>query len=324
MKAITFENTCCNLPGWPKDLHLTHSQGYAYALPTHYVYLCGQNCPYATWSYLEQNVADSLEDWCRNLFGAQSFDATEYDVGTVIDSVWRPGLHFPKELQSALAFNDEELSRAGQALRLLVARLDEILLFIEPDARFLQAYGHKTRDLLIAACTEVENYFQRYMNLAGATPLSGKFFTIKDYVRLRPKLFLDEFEIEMYAHKAIGGFTPFAKWSAANPILSWYDAYNKTKHHRDNEFAKASLINCVHAVGACLVLFSIRFGPTWWASNFINSPVPDAYRLFRQPAYSGDPRQVYVPLIDWPAGAHNWSRGDHSGMVTWKTTAFSL
>jgi hypothetical protein len=141
MKAITFKNTCCNLPGWPKDLYLTHSQGYAYAQPTHYVYLCGENCPYATLSYLEQNVASSLEDWCRNLFGAKSFDLTEYDVGTAVNSVWRPGLHFPKELQSARAFNDEELSRAGQALRLLVARLDEILLFIEPDAKFLEIFS---------------------------------------------------------------------------------------------------------------------------------------------------------------------------------------
>ncbi len=54
MKAITFKITCINLPGWPKDLHHTHNQGYAYALPTHYVYLCGENSPYASWSYLSR------------------------------------------------------------------------------------------------------------------------------------------------------------------------------------------------------------------------------------------------------------------------------
>jgi hypothetical protein len=324
MKALTFKNNCINIAGWAQDLHLTHCQGYAYALPTHYVYLSGQNSPYSTWSFLEQNVTTTLEEWCQHLCGATNFEFTEYDVGIAINSVWRPGLHFAGELRSALAFNDEELSRASQALRLLVARLDEILLFIEPDAKFLGVYGHKTRDLLIAACTEVENYFQRYMNMAAATPKSGKFFTIKDYVRLQPRLFVDEFKIDMYAHPSIGCFAPFSNWNVNNIVLPWYDAYNKTKHHRDNEFAKASLINCIYAVGACLVLFSIRFGPAWWASNFINSPVPDTYRHFRQPGFNGDPRNVYVPLIDFPSGASGWSRGDHSGRVVWKTIAFSI
>ena len=324
MKAITFKNTDMTPAGWSADLHLTHSQGYAYSLPTHYVFMCGENCPYATWSFLEQNVTSSLEDWCRMKFGATSFQSTEYDVGIAVDSVWRPGIFNAKDLKSALAFNDEELSRYSQSLRLLVERLDEILLFIEPDTNHLGAYGHKTRDLLISACTEVENYFQHFMQIAAATPISGKFFTIKDYVRLQPKLFLDEFEIEMYAYKAIGSFSPFKNWSASSFVLPWYAAYNKTKHHRDTAFSEASLINCINAIGACLVLFSVRFGPTWWASNFINSPIPDAYRLFRQPAYKGDPCKVYVPKIDFPSGANGWSRGDHSGGNSWKTMPFSL
>ncbi len=164
MKAITFKNTCINFPGWPKDLHLTHNQGYAYALPTHYVYLCGKIlldalCLTSNRIRQQLGVLVSASLWSYEL----RFDGIRRRQPQSIE-VWRPARFYnPKDLQSALAFNDEEASRAGQALRLLVARLDEILLFIEPDAKFLQAYGHKTRDLLIAACTEVENYFQRYM-----------------------------------------------------------------------------------------------------------------------------------------------------------------
>jgi hypothetical protein len=323
MKAITFKNTNIKVGKLPKDWHVTHSQGYAYALPTHYVYLCGDSCPHAGWSYLEQNLSCSLEDWCQDKFGATDFQSTDYDVGEAVNSVWRPGLFNPKDLQSALAFDDESLSRASQALRLLVERLDEILLFIEPDTNYLEVYGHKPRDLLIAACTEAENYFQHYMQLAAATPAAGRYFTVKDYVRLQPKLFLDEFGIEMYAYKAIGTIYPFQSWNSSNFVLPWYDAYNKTKHHRENEFARASLINCIMAVGACLALYSIRFGPTWWQSNFINSPIPDAYRLFRQPSYKGDPCKVYIPKIEFPSTATNWIYGN-LGYSPWQTIQFSL
>jgi hypothetical protein len=325
MKAVTFKNTNIKVSTWPPDLHLTHSQGYAYALPTHFTYLCGENCPYVGWSLVEENVTAGIRDWCQNNFGATDFKLTEYDVGTAIHSVWRPGLFSANDLRVALAFTDEDLSRASQALRLLVSRLDEIFLFIEPDTKHLEAYGHKTRDLLIAACTEVENYFQHYMQLASATPMRGQYFTVKDYARLQSKLFLDEFDIDMYAYRAIGTFAPFRNWTSSNFVLPWYDAYNKTKHHRDSEFARATLINCIQAVGACLVLFSVRFGPIWWQSNFINSPIPDAYRIFRQPLYKGDPCKVYIPKIEFPKGVTGRSWGNHSSVVAaWHTIPFSL
>jgi hypothetical protein len=325
MKATTFKNSKIEVPGWPPDLHVTHSQGYAYAAQGHYAFLCGGSYPCIGWSVVQQNVDVTLEEWCQKSFGATDFQSTDYEVGTAVHSVWRPGLPQPKDHSIALVFTDAELSIASQALRLLVARLDEILLFIEPDAKHLAAYGHKSRDLLIAACTEVENYFQHYMRLASAKPLRGQYFTVRDYVRLKSRLFLDEFEIDMYAHQVIGRFAPFKNWNTSNAMLPWYDAYNKTKHHRDGAFSKASLINCVHAVGACLVLFSIRFGPVWWQSNFINSPIPDAYRLFRQPIYSGDPRKVYVPKIEFPLGVSGKSWGDHTHTMSgWTTIPFSV
>ena len=288
--------------------------------------MCGKNYPYIGWSLLEPNGDQDIEKWCEDNFGATRFRPVEYDAGTAIHSVWRPGLSTTSVLKEALAFNDQELYRASQALRLLVSDLDEILLFIEPDINHLNVYGHKSRELLIAACTEVENYFQHYMRLASATPLRGRYFTAKDYVRLQPKLFIDEFEIEMHAYPVVGTFSPFENWNSSNFVLPWYDAYNKTKHHRDSEFHQATLAHCIYAVGACLVLFSIRFGPLWWQSNFVNSPIPDACRLFRQISYSGDASKVYIPKLDPPAGEFSskvW--GDLGGYAKeWTTIPFSL
>ena|SRR3989339_400615 len=326
MKPITFTNTNIKIDNWPKDLHLTHKQGYAYETDDHFLFLCGNNYPYIGWSIAErkQSQAD-LRLWCTDNFGAKDFHECEYKVGTSIKSVWRPGIYNAVDLHNALDFNEEDLARAGQALRILISQLDEILLFIEPDANFLRTYGHKTRNLLISACTEIENYFQYYMNLATAIPERGAYFTIKDYAKLQPVLFLNEYEIDMYAHPSVGKFCPFSGWSYSNHILPWYEAYNKTKHNRSGEFQHGSLINCIHAVGACLVLFSIRFGPTWWQSNFINSPIPDAYRLFRQPLYSGDPKKVYVPKIEPPTYHQNKTWGNLENWVKdWSVSPFTI
>jgi hypothetical protein len=42
--------------------------------------------------------------------------------------------------------------------------------------------------------------------------------------------------------------------------LSWYDAYNKTKHDREDNLNVGTLDNAVKAVGAAVVMFYAQFG----------------------------------------------------------------
>ena len=83
------------------------------------------------------------------------------------------------------------------SLRLLVQKIDEIFLYIEPDTKSLNTYSHKTRELLILACTEVENFWQYYMTQAGQTPQNGRNYTTKDYVKLAEKLHLKDYEFTL-------------------------------------------------------------------------------------------------------------------------------
>jgi hypothetical protein len=76
VKASTFRNTDIKVSNWPKDLHVTHSQGYAYALSTHHIFLCGANCPFVGWSIVDPTVSTGVEDWCRANFGATDFQST--------------------------------------------------------------------------------------------------------------------------------------------------------------------------------------------------------------------------------------------------------
>src|SRR5690242_12333578 len=94
-----------------------------------------------------------------------------------------------------LGTTDTERHEHLQSVRLLIERLDELFLYIEPSANSLLTYGHKTRELLILACTEVENAFRHYFRVSNTPPINGREYTTNDYVKLHPTLFLPEFEI---------------------------------------------------------------------------------------------------------------------------------
>src|SRR6202035_1353110 len=104
-------------------------------------------------------------------------------------------------------------------------------MFIEPDKDGLQAYSHKTRELLILASTEVENYWKQYLILASVPPQPNGNFTTNQYVRLRDSLFLREFQVNLPRYAKVDAARPFMNWDVSNPTRSirWYDAYNKTK-----------------------------------------------------------------------------------------------
>lgn len=167
------------------------------------------------------------------------------------------------QISQGLGVTDAELRDSEQALLLLVQRLDELLLFVEPATSTLHTYSHKARELLILACTEVEAHWKYYLGLAGKVRQKNG-FTTNDYVQLCKPLFLEEFQIGLPRYKDLRPVRPSLGWAlkpSPTSTLTWYDAYNKTKHDRAKHFSDATLQRCVEAVAACLVMFSVRFGP---------------------------------------------------------------
>ena len=191
---------------------------------------------------------------------AKTSDLTEttHQVGEVVKGVWRPGLKL--NLDTALAINKEELARSKRDIRLLIQKLDSILLYVEPSNISLKVYSHKLRELLILSCTEVESFWIHYMKEAGE---STDRLTTKDYVRLLHPLFLNEYEITFNRYPFTYSTKPFGQWDVSNPTttLSWYDAYNKAKHDKILNFDQATLEDCLNSISALIVLFCIKYGP---------------------------------------------------------------
>ncbi|MDN7653964.1 hypothetical protein QZM62_10965 [Burkholderia multivorans] len=302
MQAITYENTATTLPRWDVNLHNRQSRGYAYRDgPFNFHFYGTGEYTYAISPGLTASERTELpvKGWALKTFGAKGILSMQRNVGEVVAGVWRPGLWKSEEIYAALEISEHEARNAEQGLRILVEKLDEILLYIEPSEAGLQTYGHKTRELLILACTEVENCWVQYLALAGQATNKA---STNQYVKLHAPLHLSDYEVSYPLFNDSLIVRPFATWDAANPTTSllWYDAYNRTKHNRTTYFHLATLENCLHAVAAVVAMFCARYSPFPLINGASTLSVLVRQHMnikLRDP----DPTSFYVPLINRPS-----------------------
>jgi hypothetical protein len=305
MKAYTYENTKTDIPRWVNNLHETQKYGYGYETNTHFVHFYGQESPFYTISVgltAIESKNETYTDWIQKRFGAVNIEELQLEPGNTIKGIWRPSLYYWQDIENALEINPSEQRSQEQALRILVEKLDELLMFIEPSIDGLKSYSHKTRELLILACTEVENQWTALLNLANHTPLRGRNFTTNDYVKLLPIAYFDEYQIELKNYHSLSPHKPFNNWDINNPTqsLRWYDAYNKTKHNRDAHFSEAIFQFAIDAVAANIIMYCVRFGAlillqdTHTLSGLIK-------QIFNIKLINSNRNSFYIPKLDFPA-----------------------
>lgn len=304
MKAITYNNTKTNLPNWREALHRTQMYGYAYETSSHFVHFYGKDRLYIIsqgLTVLEEKTG-SLTDWVTEVFGAQDIQTMVTDVGHTTDGIWRPCLYYKEDIYAGIGVTKYEQRSAEQSLRILVNKLDDLLEYIEPNGPGLAAYSHRTRELLILACTEVENQWKALLKKSAIPPANGRMYTTQDYVKLNSKAFLGEYCIEMRNYNSVAPMLPFSTWTIAQPTKSllWYDAYNKTKHDRDTEFPAATLQTVLEAVAANIALFCTRFGP-FDLLNESKSLSSIVNQLFEIKLVNSDRTSFYLPELVLPA-----------------------
>lgn len=304
MNGIFYVNTKTNIPGWVNDLHLEQPLGYAYETDTHFVHIYGKNKGLNIISVgltAIQKKSGNLQDWVEKTFGATHIQTLKHSIGHSIDGIWRPSLYYNDDIARAIRVNQYELRSSEQALRIIIDKLDELFLYVEPSGSGLTSYGHKSRELLILACTEVENQWSSLLKKAKAVPQNKRIFNTNDYVKLLDVAGLKEYVISFKLYRDLGELRPFYRWSKMQPTksLDWYDSYNKTKHDRDSSFSEANLRNVINAVVANLVMFCVRFGPFHLinANNALSSIVNQHFEIKLK---DSDPKSYYIPKIELP------------------------
>lgn len=308
MQAIFYEIADTKVPGLVKDFHKGLEIGYAYETSTHYVHFYGTKRNFFSIHTGQTVIEDkatstykTLKDWVEFYFDAKNIQSMTSNVGESVEGVWRPALFYYEDTYKALNTSEPERRLSEQALRVLLEKLDDLFLYIEPDTISLDTYSHKIRELLILACTEVENFWSYFIKLSGTAP-TGRNYTTQDYIKLKDKLFLPEFQFTLRSYVSLPAIRPFLTWNTTSPTASlpWYDAYNKTKHDRANHFSAATLSNALSAVVASLVLYIVRFSPypLLEERGTLNSLVNQHFKF---ELVNADVKKSYVPLVDIPS-----------------------
>lgn len=147
--------------------------------------------------------------------------------------------------------------------------LIDIFRTLEPETNNFNAYGNKTRELLIISCTEVEYLLKKFFTDNNKPP-ARSFYTTSDYVSCLPILKLEQYCVEAMLFPGLGTLTPFLNWSASKPTksLSWYDAYNEVKHDRGGTKNKATLKALLDSIAAIHILLESQYGKELFEYRF--------------------------------------------------------
>jgi len=197
----------------------------------------------------------------------------------------------------------KEFASTIQAIGNLFVLGSEVYRYIEPAESNNKVFGHRMREVLILACTEVEAAWKAIL-IANQQATSDSKLTTNHYVKLLSIMRLNEWEIKLINYPDYLPFKPFELWSAAAPTqsLEWYASYNAVKHDRESKLSLARLEHMIKALGACYVMLRAQFGdPSMYAHD---SHYPMPFMVTKEPQWHLS--EQYVPAYPQPNHALVW------------------
>lgn len=136
-----------------------------------------------------------------------------------------------------------------------------ILEYVEPSDKNLETYSLRLRNLLIQICTEVEANLKAILvaNRYTRKDAEPSDWNMRDYSKVNQSHFLSEYLVYLPYWTGNNEWQPFKSWQIKDGALSWYKAYNETKHSRGDNIKHANLENVVNAMAALTALISAQF-----------------------------------------------------------------
>lgn len=242
---------------------------------------------------LEQGLDELLAKRSDKNYNIVNKQTISHQPGYYYPRVWRLGCledNFISEGEPI--FNNNILRQAVTTTIILLKKLLIIFETIEPTSSNLECFGLEVRNLLLLACMEVETNLIGILKANDYVSPRGDRMNTQDYVKLLEPLQLYRYSIKFEFYPDLKTYKPFETWDSNSPTKSipWYDAYNKTKHNREQELSSASLLHTIESISALLILIYAQFGPYhefWRESPLTNIKVikPDII----------DKNKMYIP-----------------------------
>jgi hypothetical protein len=188
--------------------------------------------------------------------------------------------------------SDDDYARSAahyvRAFLIIQKDLEDIFEYVEPSSESLETYSYRIHGLLMRACIEVEANLKAILTENTYSKHAGK-LTMVDYKKVDVTHHLSSYEVSLPIWNGPQRILkPFGTWP--NGPLDWYQAYNASKHDRQDAFKKANVRHLIDAVAGLLVVLSSQFctrdfsaGETLWVSvgGSAHSLKPAIGSLFR-------------------------------------------
>jgi len=131
------------------------------------------------------------------------------------------------------------------------ADLLELSRFIEFDKRNYKCFSVEMARLLMAAAAEVDVVCKQLCLVANPASRADRINQYREEI-VRAFPMIPRFEV--LAPRCGLRLKPWVNWRRPNNPPYWWTAYNKTKHHRHDEYHRACLKNVLNAVAGLFVV----------------------------------------------------------------------
>jgi hypothetical protein len=259
----------------------------------------------------EKDDLDQYDDIVNAAWHFLGHKSAFLDKRTAALSDVQPGIYYPRiwrgycpDDNPYIGYNAVNLRReygykyiqSAVAASSLFGYLTEIFRHVEPAKENLSTFGHKTRELLLLACMEIESGWRAVLDENTKQEKRQDRYTTADYFRIKEPLHLGEWSVILTDYPQLNAFTPFAKWTSTSPTqsLQWYDAYNAVKHHREARFSQATLQNLLNAMSALHIMQVAQWGPEVF--SFLHENRFSPFTVVKSPDVGMG--EIYMPAID--------------------------
>lgn len=133
----------------------------------------------------------------------------------------------------------------------------ELFDYIEPSDVNLKTHSHRIHELLLRTCVEIEANCKAILRENDYSK-SGN-WNMDDYKKIEQSHYLSQYKIKVpnwLGSQSIR--SPFLPWSSLSP-LTWYQAYNRTKHDRHINFHEANFESLIDAISALSAIIASQF-----------------------------------------------------------------
>lgn len=176
---------------------------------------------------------------------------------------------------------------------IVLAELFDVFKVVEPIDDNLKTYGNAIRNIIILSCTEVDALFKHILKANGVEKKDDK-YTTQEYIKLKSVLRLDEYSLAFTNLDSINNISPYRNWNSpkTTQTLTWYDAYNKVKHDRIENFKLANLQNAIDSALAFATLLIASFG---YHNEIWNDKLGRVITVIKEPLWSLG--EFYLPTL---------------------------